>query len=61
MTFTQLDVDFTPTVLEETRRIIFGVPYQRDGSLAEDEYRAIADSHWPSRRRSFDFDGSDFA
>jgi hypothetical protein len=59
MTFTTLDVDFT--VLEETRRIIFGVPFDRDGRLAEDEYRAIADSHWPDRRRSFDFDGNDFA
>jgi hypothetical protein len=61
MTFTEIDVDYTPTVLEETRRIMFGVPYERDGRLAEDEYRAIADSHWPSRRRSFDFDGNDFA
>jgi hypothetical protein len=61
MTFTEIDVDFTPTVLEETRRIIFGVPFQRDGRLAEDEYRAIADSHWPDRRRSFDFDGNYFA
>jgi hypothetical protein len=61
MTLTELDVDFTPTVLEETRRIIFGVPYERDGRLAEDEYRAIADSHWPDRRRSFDFDGNEFA
>jgi hypothetical protein len=62
MTFTQLDVDFTPTVLEETRRIIFGVPYQRDGRLSEEEYRAISDQNWPGRRRSLsDFDGSDFA
>jgi hypothetical protein len=61
MTFTSLDVDYTPTVLEETRRIMFGVPYERDGRLAEDEYRAIADRHWPDRRRSFDFDGNDFA
>jgi hypothetical protein len=61
MTFTEIDVDFTPTVLEETRRIIFGVRYQRDGSLTEEEYRAICDQSWPDRRRSFDFDGSDFA
>jgi hypothetical protein len=62
MTFTTLDVDYTPTILEETRRIMFGVPFQRDGSLAEDEYRAIAGSHWPDWRRPLDdFDGSDFA
>jgi hypothetical protein len=61
MTFTTLDVDFAESVLTETRRIMFGVPYERDGRLAEDEYRAIADSHWPDRRRSFDFDGNDFA
>jgi hypothetical protein len=61
MTFTKLDVDFEPNVLAETRRIMFGVAYDRDGRLVEDEYRAISEPHWPDLRRSFDFDGSDFA
>jgi hypothetical protein len=62
MTFTTLDVDYTPTVLEETRRIMFGVPYERDGRLSLEEYRAIADQHWPDRQRSsFWDDTNDFA
>jgi hypothetical protein len=62
MTFTNLDVDFAESVLAETRRIMFGVGYDRDGRLVEDEYRAIADSHWPDRRRSsFWDDTNDFA
>jgi hypothetical protein len=62
MTFTTLDVDYTPTVLEETRRIMFGVPYERDGRLSLDEYRAIADQNWPDRLRSnFWDDTNDFA
>jgi hypothetical protein len=62
MTFTKLDVDFQPTVLEETRRIMFGVPYERDGRLSLEEYRAIADQNWPYRLRSNLWDKwSDFA
>jgi hypothetical protein len=59
MTFT--DVDFSADLAQARR--FFRPDYQRDGSLSVDEYRAVAESHWPDWRRPSDWpeDLSDFA
>ena len=60
MTLTSTDIDFSADLAQARR--YFMPDYQRDGSLSVEEYKAVADRHWPDRMRSsFWDDVSDFA